>query len=1048
MTEPSLSKNYKEINPSSDTPDITPPPRVSYRRQAIHAALGMLLNWGPIILDEIVRENAPNDSEVTAMTDKLAEGFSGATDEIKKTVEEILEELEDIANGNAEVIAAIESKRSRSIDRGIDRYMDPNSSEYLGSLDTMPIPPASAFFEIDAYKRAIEIAHKWDGEEPLDAVHLEQIRTEQYDYLEEQYQAKLQVILNQAETQWTGDIFEDIPTLQKALFLGEDRFFHHPGYEKTKYQMDYKDFDIQMENGIVNCQVSRMTGFFLADIYKGKDITEHDLSSLRTLDWTDHVASALAITDENGEITYYAVREEILAQEGKEAMTITEGLQPGKAENPGLALPISYHLAYYYLHHGASSKQRQRMVELGIIDPSSQEHSEGGPTEAIVDFNHYEQAIEENDPRFKDPEFVRENNVLEGDKELPPKVERSEGEGGSGTGVGEGTGPQVSVNSNSPAAELPKWRTARSGAEADRHVNHQLDLIMRHFLNESPLGDSSGFSNSNNGSGTQMYFRTHPERLNDPRFRQLFYSELEGVGTLHLTDETYRKLILFLPQSELDMMAQDKADEFLALAAEDKSFIRKLQRLESNFARNVLLKMTEDERFLAYSLSEIENRITKVSQKPNWTELQKLKDVFGYHDFLQQIQGFDLELSENEVQSIETFIITLESQRNNGFSTADHYSMEELKNVPYQELHDVFNRSVMVRDNILIGSERQSTDASERIVRQVFLERAMDNSPEAALEFYKNIFEAQFTDNTAQDPGISEARTFTLQVDFIQAGLVLNNWIESGQVPPELQAEFIAIFEKALMTSFQKRISGEQDEDLLDEVVPVIPHLPQLEPSFVKAFQRMRISAFDIAYYELDRYGLERTLPETFTLREVYDSTRERTDFEDTSREARKELRFLGNLQNQTYNYDSPEFRAQFAKAYQEEPKQAMRKLRALGIPTLSRANRPFLAKEDLLAVDLASLRATPWSRYEGNMSAIPWGTKELYPQLVSRLFYDADSLTSNDYYHLTNQAAGNWAYRQDRALSLFAPDKFLELYFEMKGIEDPRKKAEGDLSN
>lgn len=115
-------------------------------------------------------------------------------------------------------------------------------------------------------------------------------RTEE---LAAQFEDALGYVLDDESLHWTGDIVQDFPTLQRALFIGPNRLFYSEGLSETAYDFIAGSFSLQLQTGVVNCQVSRVTPMILARVYAEKDFSLEPLQDLRVLDWDDHIASAV-----------------------------------------------------------------------------------------------------------------------------------------------------------------------------------------------------------------------------------------------------------------------------------------------------------------------------------------------------------------------------------------------------------------------------------------------------------------------------------------------------------------------------------------------------------------------------------------------------------------------------------------------------------------------------------------------------------------------------------------------------------------------------------
>ena len=371
----------KEHPPSPATFDINPskehltvperPPSLDTRRSlstslAVHLALvGTFLTLAE-----------PRDRDIPASDLTTLKGEK-QIDALGDAIERRVQEMQETDVHNREVLEGLESSRHELYEDLIDTLLDPSFPEYNNPLG---ISSTEAFVQIDTMLKVETIAKrllKADITKKLDASELEQLAEEYKNNLLDRHEENMAILLEH-DYSWTGDVRKDFPTLQQALFRGDDRYFYNPGFSETKYQKDHDQFDEQILSGVVNCQVARMTPMILREIYERSNLPTNDLVNLRAVMWEDHVFSGYEDPE---------THEAFTLMEGSFETPEWFGTQPLSAEDPGTLRPAMDHLAYYLLSHQPTKEQEARLEQLGYTnDASLGTFSSSERPDAIIEF--------------------------------------------------------------------------------------------------------------------------------------------------------------------------------------------------------------------------------------------------------------------------------------------------------------------------------------------------------------------------------------------------------------------------------------------------------------------------------------------------------------------------------------------------------------------------------------------------------------------------------------------------------------------------------------
>ena len=282
---------------------------------------------------------------------------------------------------NKEVRERLEQTRHAYYDRLIKTYLNPESKEYK---ETHGIAPIETYAHIDALLH-VEEATKSVVTEKVNEAHAEQLVCEYEASLLARHQENMRILFEHGYT-WTGDVRKDFPTLQQALFQGPDRYLYNPGLDETSYQKDHDQFDEQIQTGIVNCQVARMTPSLLLEIYRHEGLPLDDLDHLHRVLWSDHVISGYEDPES---------KEKFSLSENYFGIPISKGIQPPGAENPGSLVPASDHLAQYLVLHESTLKQQDQLKKLGYDYRNLDVFRSGDDPSSIIDFGTYEKIFTE-----------------------------------------------------------------------------------------------------------------------------------------------------------------------------------------------------------------------------------------------------------------------------------------------------------------------------------------------------------------------------------------------------------------------------------------------------------------------------------------------------------------------------------------------------------------------------------------------------------------------------------------------------------------------------
>ncbi len=284
---------------------------------------------------------------------------------------------------------AFEEKQTRLleaiIDDAIKKYIEHQSTDQL-------YPPIDQYAMVDGYHHALTYTQT----EQRQALTQEQFHDQTVAQMTEilaRYKSGLKKLLANNEFTWTGDVRLDFPTLQRALFVGQDRFFYNPFTNNTSYYLDSSTVSDQLITGLVNCQVANFIPMLLEDIYRAKKLPLADLENLRALFWQDHVQMVWHNPSSTGEEdNNYQLRTLNLEQPA------ILGLASPFTNQAGELLPAKALLADYLVKHGATAEQTERLRSLGLIHATTNMYKDDPPPNKVESFAEFEKPKPEISP--------------------------------------------------------------------------------------------------------------------------------------------------------------------------------------------------------------------------------------------------------------------------------------------------------------------------------------------------------------------------------------------------------------------------------------------------------------------------------------------------------------------------------------------------------------------------------------------------------------------------------------------------------------------------
>lgn len=276
------------------------------------------------------------------------------TSQIRSNTKATFSTQEKAEADNSAEIQALKQAKAIFVERSIDQYLDPHHSDYLGEN---ALPPAEIYFELSSYEHAIAYAEGMNRK--VTRLELEEVRQRHINHYLKRFEQAVQGVLNNAELAWTGDVLQDLNLISQALFVGENRFYWHPGESSTKYRKDVDELHINLTTGRVNCQSSRTTRLLLEEVYEAKGFPKDNLQKIKALAWEDHVSTAYVQDDETFQL-------QDLGFEGPK-----KTLESSFTNVEGVVRPIQHHLAISLFFRGANEDQKLKIQDLGYMSKTN-----------------------------------------------------------------------------------------------------------------------------------------------------------------------------------------------------------------------------------------------------------------------------------------------------------------------------------------------------------------------------------------------------------------------------------------------------------------------------------------------------------------------------------------------------------------------------------------------------------------------------------------------------------------------------------------------------
>ncbi|MBI2411032.1 MAG: hypothetical protein HYV32_04045 [Candidatus Kerfeldbacteria bacterium] len=253
---------------------------------------------------------------------------------------DVLRDQERIERHNREVLGKLRQEYWDAVDETIETYIRPSLEKERSSEEIRMAPP-EWYIHLDVLRFAIEYLEK-QHTQSVDIHVLKQRMHADEERMLNMYQKKLQHLFERTDVEWTGDLMHDLPQMQTLLFLGPDRFYTNSFQDQTYFLQGNASFSAQLESGMVNCQVSRMTAILLDAIYTHYRIDRAVLSQLRIVHWDDHIATAIEFPERADSASVVMTFNDIDPQE-----PFTSGTQPFAALAPGIVEPLAGHVVTY-----------------------------------------------------------------------------------------------------------------------------------------------------------------------------------------------------------------------------------------------------------------------------------------------------------------------------------------------------------------------------------------------------------------------------------------------------------------------------------------------------------------------------------------------------------------------------------------------------------------------------------------------------------------------------------------------------------------------------
>ncbi|OGY87169.1 MAG: hypothetical protein A2233_03500 [Candidatus Kerfeldbacteria bacterium RIFOXYA2_FULL_38_24] len=159
----------------------------------------------------------------------------------------------------------------------IEQYLDPSSPEYEGENAT--VPPLAYYRLTDTHKVVEKIRLNNDSTTE---------QGEQYSIAAAQeLMDRIETLVQYPELDWTGNPEHDLLLVQKLMFELKDALF------KKLYYKRNGTISSQVDTGIINCTVSRMTPIILEAAYRLNGIDAAKLNQYRAARSEQHISTAV-----------------------------------------------------------------------------------------------------------------------------------------------------------------------------------------------------------------------------------------------------------------------------------------------------------------------------------------------------------------------------------------------------------------------------------------------------------------------------------------------------------------------------------------------------------------------------------------------------------------------------------------------------------------------------------------------------------------------------------------------------------------------------------
>lgn len=166
----------------------------------------------------------------------------------------------------------------------IEHYLNPSSPEYEGENAT--VPPLAYYRFTDAHK-IVEIIRSSNTNESIKLDDLHEKSKQHSIEASKELMDRIETLVQYPELQWIGNPEQDLLLVQKVLFKLKEALF------KKLYHKNNMSISSQVDSGIVNCTVSRMTPIILEAAYRLNGIDATKLNQYRVARSEQHISTAV-----------------------------------------------------------------------------------------------------------------------------------------------------------------------------------------------------------------------------------------------------------------------------------------------------------------------------------------------------------------------------------------------------------------------------------------------------------------------------------------------------------------------------------------------------------------------------------------------------------------------------------------------------------------------------------------------------------------------------------------------------------------------------------